>query len=212
MDSNLDALINVCLIEDDEVIRQAYKTLLEEDPGYFVSGSYASFEEACQLLKDDCPDIILLDVQLPGIRGVDAIPLIKKILPKVYILIITVYENEEIIFCALKNGASGYITKDTPFVRIKESIREIINGGGVMSANIAKQVIKSFERNLNSPLSKREIEILEQISAGKSRTRIAAQLFIDLETVKSHIKNIYSKLDVNCREDAIRIARNNKYI
>ncbi|MCU7695158.1 response regulator [Haoranjiania flava] len=212
MSSNLDTLINVCIIEDDEVIRQGYKTLLEEDPGYFVSGSYASFEEAYRLLKDDCPDIILLDVQLPGMRGVDAIPLIKKILPEVFILIITVYENEEIIFCALKNGASGYITKDTPFGKIKESIREIINGGGVMSANIAKQVIKSFERNLNSPLSKREIEILEQISEGKSRTRIAAQLFIDLETVKSHIKNIYSKLDVNCREDAIRIARNNKYI
>jgi DNA-binding NarL/FixJ family response regulator len=130
----------------------------------------------------------------------------------VHILILTVYESEKLIFDALSNGASGYLTKSTPAAKIVESIKEVKQGGGPMSVNIARVVINSFRRNQNSPLSKRETQILELVCNGKSRTQIANELFIDLETVRSHIKNIYIKLDVNSRADAIKTARDNKLV
>ena len=204
--------ITICIIEDDEIIRKSYVTLLQKESDLFVCGDYASFEEAQNNLAEKTPDVILLDVQLPGMRGVDAIPIIKKILPKTCILILTVHEEEEIIFTALKNGASGYLTKNTSVEKISESVKEIMKVGGAMSAGMAKQVMKFFQKNTDSPLTKRETEILENIAEGKSRTKIATQLFIDLETVKTHIKNIYHKLDVNSREDAIKVARQSKYI
>jgi DNA-binding NarL/FixJ family response regulator len=112
----------------------------------------------------------------------------------------------------LANGASGYLTKNTPSAKIIESIKEVKDGGGPMSINIAKLVIRSFQKNQESPLSKRETQILELIGEGKSRSQIAKELFIDLETVRSHIKNIYVKLDVNSRADAIKMAKQNKLI
>jgi len=127
-------------------------------------------------------------------------------------LILTVYESENLIFDALSNGASGYLTKNTPAVKIVESIKEVKQGGGPMSVNIARLVIDSFRKNQDSPLSKRETQILELIADGKSRSQIARDLFIDLETVRSHIKNIYIKLDVNSRADAIKTARDNRLI
>jgi DNA-binding NarL/FixJ family response regulator len=128
------------------------------------------------------------------------------------VLILTVYESEKLIFNALANGASGYLTKNTPSAKIIESIKEVKDGGGPMSINIAKLVIRSFQKNQESPLSKRETQILELIGDGKSRSQIAKELFIDLETVRSHIKNIYVKLDVNSRADAIKMAKQNKLI
>lgn len=189
-----------------------YVSLLEADQRFFISGHYASVEEALLHLQENQAEVILLDIQLPGVRGVDAIPSIKKILPKAQIIILTVHETGELIFTSLKNGAAGYVTKNTPFEKIKEHILEVAKGGGVMSSGIAMQVMKHFQKNLNSPLSKRETEILECIAEGKSRSKIALQLYIDLETVKSHIKNIYHKLDVNSRDEAIKAARDGKYI
>jgi DNA-binding NarL/FixJ family response regulator len=156
--------------------------------------------------------VILLDIELPGTNGIQAIPKLKKILPHAYILILTVYESEKTIFEALASGASGYLTKNTPASKIVESIREVKEGGGPMSVNIARMVIRSFQKNQESPLSKRETQILEQVAEGKSRSQIAKDLFIDLETVRSHIKNIYLKLDVNSRADAIKTAKENKLI
>lgn len=210
--SKLGQPCSVCIIEDDEVIRKGYISLLREDAAFFVTGEYASVEAALKLLNENQPDVILLDIQLPGIKGVDAIPAIKKILPEASIIMLTVHESAELIFAALKNGAAGYLTKNTPFQKIKEHIREVVNGGGAMSAGIALQVMKFFQKNINSPLTRRETEILECIASGKSRTKIAAELFIDKETVKSHIKNIYHKLDVNSRDEAIKVARDSKFI
>ena len=161
---------------------------------------------------NDDPDVILLDVELPGISGVEAIPKLKKLLPETHILILTVYEQEMLIFRALGNGATGYLTKNTPHEKIVAAIKEAMEGGGPMSAHVAKMVISSFKRNESTPLTRRETEILEQIATGKSRKRIAEELFIDLETVKSHIKNIYHKLDVHSKADAIKAAKDNKFI
>jgi len=204
--------IRIVVIEDDEIIREGYALLIGQTEGYQVINSYASYDESVKTIADDSPDVILLDIELPGTNGIQAIPKLKRMLPHAYILILTVYESEKMIFDALANGASGYLTKNTPAAKIVESIREVKDGGGPMSVNIARMVIKSFQRNQESPLSKRETQILEQIADGKSRSQVAKDLFIDLETVRSHIKNIYLKLDVNSRADAIKTAKENKLI
>src|SRR5476651_2103711 len=204
--------IRIVIIEDDQIIREGYTFLIGQSEGYGVINAYASFDEAAKKIVADAPEVILLDIELPGTNGIEAIPKLKKMLPQVHILILTVYESEKLIFDALSNGASGYLTKNTPAAKIVESIKEVKQGGGPMSVNIARVVINSFRRNQNSPLSKRETQILEMICNGKSRTQIANELFIDLETVRSHIKNIYIKLDVNSRADAIKTARDNKLV
>jgi DNA-binding NarL/FixJ family response regulator len=204
--------IRIVIIEDDEVIRNGYAFLIGKETGFHVVQAYGSFEEAAKNIVADDPEVILLDIELPGTNGIDALPKLKKLLPSALVLILTVYDSEKLIFDALANGASGYLTKNSSASKIVESIREVNEGGGPMSINIARMVIKSFQRNQNSPLSKRETQILELVGTGKSRSQIAKELFIDLETVKSHIKNIYLKLDVNSRSDALRAARQNKLI
>ncbi len=208
--SNYD--ISICLIEDDATIREGYEYLLGNTEGYKVTGSFASYEDAAKKIAKCEPDVILLDIELPGISGIDAIPKLKKLVPDVNIIMLTVYEQDLNIFRSLANGASGYLTKDTPTKKIISSIQEVMSGGGPMSSQIARMVIESFQRNEESPLTPRETEILEQIATGKSRKRIAEELFIDLETVKSHIKNIYSKLNVHSKADAIKFAKDNKFI
>ena len=204
--------ISVVIIEDDETIRSGYTYLINATQNYKVVNSYSNVEDALQKLSGDKPQVILLDIELPGIKGIDAIPKIKQILPKTHILMLTVYDNEENVFNALSKGAAGYLIKSDSTEKIMDAIQEVVDGGAPMSINIAKIVIKSFHKNQNSPLTKRETEILEQIANGKSRSKIAKQMFIDLETVKSHIKHIYVKLNVHSREDAIKEAKNNKYI
>lgn len=204
--------IKVVIIEDDEVIRNGYAFLIGKESGFQVVRSYGSFEEASKTIQSDDPEVILLDIELPGTNGIDALPKLKKLVPSASVLILTVYDSEKLIFDALANGASGYLTKNSSASKIVESIREVNEGGGPMSINIARMVIKSFQRNQDTPLSKRETQVLELVGNGKSRSQIAKELFIDLETVKSHIKNIYMKLDVNSRSDALRAARQNKLI
>jgi DNA-binding NarL/FixJ family response regulator len=210
MSRDLD--IRVSIIEDDETIREGYAYLIGNTPGYKIASTYPSYEEAAKKILHDDPDVILLDVELPGISGIDALPKLKKLLPETNILILTVYEHDLLIFRALGNGAAGYLTKNTSPEKIISAIHEVMDGGGPMSAHIARMVIKSFQRNEASPLTRRETEILEQISTGKSRKRISQELFIDLETVKSHIKNIYFKLNVHSKADAIKLAKDNKFI
>lgn len=202
----------VIIIEDDQTIREAFTYLINRTDGLKMINSYSSYESAEPYLISDFPDVILLDIELPGTNGLDAIMKIKKKYPAAQIIILTVYENEASIFKALSSGASGYLTKNTPSSKIIESIKEVMQGGGPLSAGIAKMVIQSFRKSQNSPLTKRETQILEGIAEGKSRTKIALELFIDKETAKSHIKNIYNKLDVNSKEDAIRIAKQDKLI
>lgn len=204
--------IKVCLIEDDETIRESYVFLLNNAKGIAVVSNYGTAEDALKKIAQDAPDVILLDIEMPGISGLDALPKFKKLLPETYILMLTVYEQANHIFRALGTGASGYLTKNTSAEKIIAAIHEVMEGGGPMSANIARLVISSFQRSDASPLTRRETEILEHIAVGKSRKRIAEELFIDLETVKSHIKNIYQKLDVHSKEDALKTAKEQKFI
>lgn len=202
----------IVIIEDDETIREGYAYLINHTSPYQVANTYSCFETARQHLVKDNPDVILLDIQLPGMNGIDAIPVIKKMLSHTYVIILTVFEVEKTILDALANGASGYFTKNTPSAKIIDAIKEVMLGGGPMSPNVARTVIKSLQKNLDSPLTKREAQILDLISKGQDRSQIANELFIEVETVKTHVKNIYIKLNVNSKADAIKIAKANRLI
>ena len=202
----------VVIIEDDQTIREGYTYLINNTSPYLVINTYPSFDMARHKIVKDNPDVIILDIQMSGTNGIDAIPVLKKLFPQVYIIMLTVHETEKIILEALANGASGYFTKNTPASKIIEAIADVMQGGGPMSPNVAKKVITSLQKNPDSPLTKRETQILSLITRGKDRSQIATELFIETETVKTHIKNIYLKLNVNSKADAIKVARNNRLV
>ncbi|WEK20815.1 MAG: response regulator transcription factor [Candidatus Pedobacter colombiensis] len=209
---NDTAAARIVIIEDDETIREGYTYLVNNTSPYQVVNTYPSFDTARHKIVKDNPDVIILDIQMPGTSGIDALPLLKKLLPQVYIIILTVHETEKVILEALANGAAGYFTKNTPSLKIIEAIKDVMQGGGPMSPNVAKKVITSLQKNPDSPLTKRETQILNLITKGKDRSQIATELFIETETVKTHIKNIYLKLNVNSKADAIKVARSNRLV
>lgn len=202
----------ILIVEDDPIIRNAFVTLIEQNSDYTIANAYDNAEAAIKNLNTDQPDICLMDIELPGMNGIEAIPKIKAILPNTQLVVVTVYENDELVFKALCAGASGYLTKNMPPQKLIESLKELENGGAPMSTNIARLVVSSFHKNRQSPLTARELEVLELLSSGKSYSTIADQLFVDKETIKSHIKNIYLKLEVHSKAEAIEKARKSKYI
>lgn len=204
--------LRIVIIEDDEVLRKGYEMLLSDREDFLIVNTYGSFDLARKQLKADAPQVILLDINMPGTNGLQAIPEIKKTLPHAYIIILTVFDSPETVFEALNMGADGYLTKNSNIEKITEAIKDVCNGGGVMSMNVARIVMQSFQKNLNSPLTKRETEILQRIATGQTKIQIANDLFIDQNTVRSHVKNIYIKLDVNSKADAIKTAKQNRFI
>lgn len=202
----------IVIIEDDKTIREGYAYLINNTSAYTVVATYPSFDSARHKIGKDLPDVIILDIQLPGTSGIDALPQIKKILPHVHVLMLTVYETEKMILDALANGASGYFTKNTPTAKLIDAIRDVVEGGGPMSPDVAKTVILSMQKNQDSPLTKRETQILEMMTTGKDRGQIAKELFIEIETVRTHTKNIYAKLNVNSKSEAIQVAKNKRLV
>jgi len=178
-----------------------------------VVNSYSNCEEAIKHLNNDRPDIVLMDIELPGgMNGIQGTKVIKDKNPHADIVMVTVYEDSELVFEALKSGASGYITKSSNYMELLSALDEVIKGGAPMSSKIARLVIDNFHVNPNSPLTKRETEILSLIAEGKTYTQISEELFISKETSKTHIKNIYSKLQVKSKSEAIARANMDKLI
>ncbi|MTI23201.1 response regulator transcription factor [Fulvivirga sp. RKSG066] len=202
----------VVIVEDNDAVREGFSLIINSVSKYYVVNGYDNAEDAIKNLKKDKPEIILMDLELPGMNGIDAIAAIKKMNPNIDLIVNTIYENSELVFQALCAGAAGYITKNTSHSELLDAIDEVINGGAPMSSKIAKMVVSSFQKNPNSPLSNRETEVLELLSQGKSYSMIAQELFITKETAKSHIKNIYSKLQVNSKSEAIAKATKEKLI
>lgn len=202
----------IIIVEDDNIIRNAFVTLIQQSGDYTVANAYSNAEAAIKNVKDDAPDICLMDIELPGMNGIEAIPKIKVLSPNTQVVVVTVYENDDLVFKALCEGASGYLTKNMPPQKLIDSLKELENGGAPMSTNIARLVVSSFHKNRQSPLTARELEVLELLSSGKSYSTIADELFVDKETVKSHIKNIYLKLEVHSKAEAIEKAKKSKYI
>lgn len=202
----------IVIIEDNQQIREAFTVLLNLRTDFEVVQAYDNCENAIKNIVQDAPHIVLMDVDLPNMNGIDGTKIIKKLLPLTNIIIITVFENSKTVFDALCAGATGYLTKNSDKDRLIDAIDEVIKGGSPMSSKIARLVVQSFQKNTNSPLTIRETEILSQISEGKSYTTIADSLFISKETVKHHFKNIYIKLQVHNKADAIKKANQDRLI
>jgi DNA-binding NarL/FixJ family response regulator len=205
-------LLRVVIVEDDQIIREGFANLIDESEKYICIAHYDICEDAIKNLAKDDPQIILMDIGLPGISGIEGIRRIKKIRPQIDIIVVTVHEDDLKVFEALCAGANGYLTKNISSHKLLEALDEVQRGGAPMSTNIARMVVRSFQRSNESPLTSRETEVLQHLARGKSYTMIADELFIDKETVRSHIKNIYQKLEVNSKAGAIDKANRERLI
>jgi DNA-binding NarL/FixJ family response regulator len=204
--------IKVTIVEDDNLIREGIATLINETDGYSCSGSYPDCESMLKDLEKHVPDVILMDIDLPGISGIIGTNKVRSALPEIDVIILTVHENDELVFDALCAGACGYLTKNEQPTKLLESIKDVHNGGSPMSTNIARMVVSSFQKSTNSPLTRRETEVLNLLSLGKSYKMIADALYVDKETIRTHIKNIYRKLEVHSKAEAIEKAIKDKLI
>lgn len=204
--------LRIVLTEDDAVIREGFKSLLKNEEDFLVTGAYRTVEDCVADLDNSKPDVVIMDIELPGVDGIEGIARVKKHDSTIQLLVVTVYENDDLVFKALCAGAGGYLTKNMPSNRLVEAVKELMEGGAPMSTNIARLVVASFQRNLNSPLSARETEVLNLLATGKSYSVIASELYVDKETIKSHIKNIYSKLEVHSKAEALDKAKKERWI
>ncbi|HYF69209.1 MAG TPA: response regulator transcription factor [Ohtaekwangia sp.] len=202
----------VLIVEDDQEIRNSFTLIVNSSQKFTVVNAYGKCEDAIDNLSRDKAEIVLMDIELPGMNGIQGTKIIKDKAPHTDIIMVSVYEDSELVFEALKAGASGYITKSANYMELLGALEEIMRGGAPMSSKIARMVIDNFHVNPNSPLTKRETEILQLISEGKTYTQISEELFISKETAKTHIKNIYSKLQVNSKSEAIAKATQERLI
>ncbi len=168
----------IVIVEDNEVVREGFALLISSVSQHQVVNSYATCEETLKYLATDQPSIVLMDLELPGMHGLEGIKQIKKVLPDSNIIVISVHANSELVFQALCAGASGYITKNAGHSKILDAINEVERGGAPMSSQIARMVVQSFQKNTNSPLTARETEVLELLAKGKSYSAIADDLFV----------------------------------
>lgn len=202
----------VVIVEDDQEIRESFSLIVNSSQRFSVVGTYGNCEDAISALHRDKPEIVLMDIELPGMNGIRGTQIIRDKSPGTEVIMVTVYEDSDLVFEALKAGASGYITKSANYTELLGALDEIVRGGAPMSSRIARMVIDNYHINPNSPLTKRETTILQLISEGKTYTQISEELFISKETSKTHIKNIYSKLQVNSKSEAIAKANHDKLI
>lgn len=196
-------LITVAVVEDDDDIRMGLAKLIDRTKGFSCVSAYRGCETALPDLAREKPDVVLMDIQLPGMSGIAGVQRLKEILPVTDIIMLTIHDDDELVFQSLCAGATGYLVKNTKPAKILEALRDAYEGGAPMSSNIARMVVSSFRRTTQSPLSPREKEVLAQLCKGHSYKTIAEALFLGEETVHSHIKSIYQKLQVHSKSEAI---------
>lgn len=203
-------MVFVALVEDDRDIREGLALLIRGTAGLTLVGAYPDAETALADEQALPPDVVLLDVELPGISGVQAIPHLRKRYPDADILMLTVHEDDQTIFDALCAGACGYLAKTTRPVQLLKAIETVQEGGAPMSAHIARRVVGSFKKSADPQLTRRETDILTLLCDGQSYKMIAASLGISRGTVHCHIKKIYRKLQVHSNGEAVaRAIRDN---
>ncbi len=199
--------IRVALVEDNTPLRKQLAQLVGEADGFECVGAFADAEAALAGLAAAAPDVVLMDIQLSKMSGVECVARLKDKLPDVKVVMLTAYDDSETIFQALENGASGYLLKRTPPADLLRSIQDVQNGGAPMNSHIARLVVQSFHRRGSSPrpaenLTAREEEVLRLVAQGYINKEIADSLGISLETVRQHLKNCYAKLHVRTRTEA----------
>ena len=200
--------VKVVLVEDKPGVRDSWVKLINSLPGFSCINTCVSGEEALRMIPALHPDIVLMDIFLPRMSGIECTARLKLSLPKIQILMLTAVEDDELVFMALKAGADGYLLKRTKPDDLKAAMLDVLGGGAPMSSEIARRVVESFRRADQAVkpavhLSAREEEVLILLSKGYSNKEIASQLSIGAETVGSHLKHIYEKLHVRSRAEAV---------
>ncbi len=204
--------IRLSIVEDDPEIRNNLAIIINTSKGMICEKTYDNAEDFLDDLSDRTPDIVLMDISLPGMTGIKAVEQMKEKIPSVEALMLTVHQDDQLVFDSLCAGASGYLVKSTPPERIVEAVVEAMNGGAPMSTSIARMVVKSFRKQQRADLTEREMDVLDQLCKGKSYKLIADALFISQDTVRSHIKSIYKKLEVNSKSEAVAKALKDKLV
>lgn len=201
--------LRIAIFDDNEDRCESLVLLLQDAEGLELAGVYNDANTALQDITDSAPDLILMDIQMPGVGGIEAVKIIKKQFPEIQILMQTVFFDDELIFDSIKAGASGYILKQTSPERIVESIFDASEGGSPMTPSVARKVLDFFKTplekvsNIDYNLTKREMEVLTLLTKGKSYKMIADSLYISFSTVNTHVHNIYQKLHVNSIGEAV---------
>ena len=199
--------IKTAIIEDERTIREGLAMLINGTPGFCCSGSYRSVEEALDRIKYDVPAIVLSDIGLPGIDGIQGIRLLKERYPQLRLLMLTVYDDDDRIFDALCAGARGYLLKSTPPARLLESLKEAASGGAPMSPEVARRVITLFrEIRPTEPfenLTPHEKRLLKLLTTGHNYSTAAAELNVSYNTIKFHMRHIYEKLQAHWKSEAV---------
>ena len=204
--------IKCAIFEDNKLVRDALQAILNGTPGYTCCGAFADGNRWLEDIKRSDPDVVLMDIEMPGLNGIEIRLQLHQVFPDLKILIQTVFNDSEKIFSALCAGASGYILKNDSPVKYLEAVNEVYNGGAPMNSIVAKKVLGFFgNKNIilvtpeanDYQLSQREKEILQLMVSGNNYKAIAGKAFISYETVRTHVKNIYKKLHVVCRSEAV---------
>jgi len=200
--------ITVSIVEDNEQLRTTLARVVNRAEGFRCLSHYGDGESALEALPKDKPQVVLMDINLPGMNGVECVRRLKQLVPDTQVMMLTVYEDTENIFNALAAGAAGYLLKRTKGAELLEAIREVHNGGSPMTTHIARKVTQSFQRSGLSTqptenLSEREQEVLDCLSQGFLYKEIAEKLGISYETVHTYVRRIYEKLQVRTRTEAV---------
>jgi DNA-binding NarL/FixJ family response regulator len=200
--------ITVSVVEDDVRVRGSLARLVDRSPGFRCVSQHPSAENALSELPAVKPAVVLMDINLPGIDGVECVRRLKPLLPQTQIVMLTVYEDADLIFAALAAGATGYLLKRTPRTELIAGIREVHNGGSPMSSHIARKVVQSFrisgpQGGSSEILSPRELEVLDLLARGYLYKEIAGALDISYDTVHTYVRRIYEKLQVHSRTEAV---------
>jgi DNA-binding NarL/FixJ family response regulator len=210
-------VVRIAVIEDERDIREGLATLLRLAGGFQCTGSYRSMEEAIDDLKREVPDVALVDIGLPGMNGIDGIRLLKQRHPGLRLMMLTVFEEDDFIFDALCAGACGYLLKKTAPTRLIESVREVMDGGAPMSPEVASKVIRLF-REIRPPdradyqLTPHELRVLRMLVDGHHYKTAAAELGVSVPTVAFHVRNIYEKLQVHSKSEAVAKALRSRLV
>ncbi|HWC60035.1 MAG TPA: response regulator transcription factor [Verrucomicrobiae bacterium] len=200
--------INVSIVEDSDKFRETLARVLNRSEGFKCISHYPNAEDALKALPNDKPEVVLMDINLPGMNGVECVRQLKQLMPTLQVMMLTVYEDTENIFNALAAGATGYMLKRTSRDELLEAIREVHRGGSPMTTHIARKVVLSFQRaapaaSPTENLSPREQEVLDCLAKGFLYKEIAEKLQISYETVHTYIRRIYEKLQVRTRTEAV---------
>lgn len=201
--------IKVAIVEDSRTIRESLRRIIDDTPGLRCECAVSSGEEALATMPHCRPDVILMDIHLPNISGIECTARLKETLPETDVIMLTVYEDNDKIFRALQAGACGYLLKRTPPEQLIQAIKDVKQGGAPMTSEVARRLVETFQRTTANPpqeqveLSRREREILELVSRGYGNKEIGEQLSVSLETVRHHLKRVYEKFHVHSRSEAV---------